>query len=268
MLQIAGTGVSDVGLVRKRNEDSAFLGPFCMLVADGVGGQAAGDVASATAAYAVATTALGRLGQDPAAALAEGFALAQEQVRSGVARDPERDGMATTLTAVATDGFRFVVAHLGDSRGYVYRRGGLTRVTNDHTYVQNLLDEGRLQPAEVDEHPWRNVVLRSVDGRTGTEPDLTELRLVAGDRILLATDGLTDLVDEDEIARTLGEADDDAAVDALVAAALARGGRDNVTCLVATVVEAPELSREGLLYGALRDPDNVVDPAAAQVRSA
>jgi len=268
VLRISGTGETHVGLVRLNNEDSAFVGPYCALVADGVGGGAAGEVASATAAYAVSATVLANAGQDPAQVLAAGFLLAQEQVQAGVAADESRAGMATTLTAIVTDGERFTLGHLGDSRAYVLRDGVLTRVSRDHTYVQDLLDEGRLDPSEVVDHPWRNVVLRTVNGHADGEPDLVDLNLVVGDRILLASDGLTDLVGEPELERTLRNRGDDDAVAALIAAALARGGRDNVTCVLGTVIEGPAVSADGQLYGAVRDPANVVDIAAGRAESA
>jgi protein phosphatase len=268
MLRISGTGESHLGLVRAKNEDSAFVGPTCMLVADGVGGGAAGEVASATTAYAVAASALLHAGEDPATVLREAVHLAQAQVRAGVVADPARAGMATTLTAVATDGATFALAHLGDSRGYVFRDGELTRVTRDHSYVQELLDEGRLGEHEVAAHPWRNVVLRTVNGSADGEPDILALSLQPGDRILLASDGLTDLVEESVIAETLATRADDDAVPALVAAALGRGGRDNITCALATVVDGPEISADGILLGAVRDPGNVVDLTAVRSVSA
>jgi serine/threonine protein phosphatase PrpC len=203
MLRISGTGESHVGLVRADNQDSAFIGPTCMLVADGVGGGAAGEVASATAAYAVSASALMHAGEDPASVMRNAFVRAQAQVNAGVLAEPARAGMATTLTAVFTDGTTFVLAHLGDSRGYVFRGGELTRVTRDHTYVQDLLDEGRLDEIDAPHHPWRNVVMRTVNGSAGNEPDILALYLEPGDRILLASDGLTDLVDEVVIAETL-----------------------------------------------------------------
>jgi protein phosphatase len=268
MLRISGIGDTHVGLVRADNEDSAFVGPTCMLVADGVGGGAAGEVASATAAYAVAGCALMHAGEDPAAVLRRGIALAQAQLHAGVVADPTRAGMATTLTAVVTDGTTFALAHLGDSRGYVFRDGELTRVTRDHSYVQELLDEGRLREHEVATHPWRNVVLRTVNGSREGEADIVALFLRPGDRILLASDGLTDLVDEVVIAEILSTRPDDDAVPALVAAALGRGGRDNITCTLATVVEGPEISADGVLLGAVRDPGNVIDIAAVRSVSA
>lgn len=267
MLRISGTGESHVGLLRPDNEDSAFVGPTCMVVADGVGGGAAGEVASATTAYAVSATALLHTGEDPARVLRDGVALAQAQLRAGVEADASRTGMATTLTALVTDGRTFVLAHLGDSRGYVYRDGELTRVTRDHTYVQDLLDEGRLDAHAVADHPWRNVVMRTVNGDDGL-PDILALHLSPGDRVLLASDGLTDLVDELVIAEILSTRSDDDAVGALIAAALGRGGRDNITCVLATVVDGPPISADGILLGAVRDPGNVIDIAAVRSASA
>jgi serine/threonine protein phosphatase PrpC len=264
MLRISGTGQSHVGLVRADNQDSGFIGPTCMLVADGVGGGAAGEVASATTAYAVSASALLHDGEDPATVLRDAIVLAQAQVRAGVLAEPAREGMATTLTAVFTDGQSFVLAHLGDSRGYVYRDGELTRVTRDHTYVQEMLDEGRLNEVDAAHHPWRNVVMRTVNGSEDGVPDLLALFLKPGDRILLASDGLTDLVDEVVIAETLARRADDDAVEALIAAALGRGGRDNVTCILATVVAGPAISSDGILLGAVREPDNVIDLAAVR----
>ncbi len=264
MLRISGTGATHVGLVREHNEDAAFVGPSCLLVADGVGGGAAGEVAAATTAYVVSATALARPDDDPAVVLAEAVATAQQQVALGARLRPEREGMATTLTAVVTDGQQFALAHLGDSRGYVFRDGELNRVTRDHTYVQNLLDEGSLAEEEVPMHPWRNVVLRSVNGADGPA-DVQVLDLRPRDRLLVASDGLTDFVSERRIADLLGRKDDDDAVQALVAAALGAGGRDNITCVVATVVEGPRLVGDGTRLGALTDLDNVVDPAAVRM---
>src|SRR4029079_12686084 len=125
---------------------------------DGVGGAAAGEVASATAAYVVSAMSMAEVESDPFELLRSGIQLAQQQIALGVERDPAREGMATTLSAVATDGKRFALAHLGDSRGYLFRDGGLTRVTHDHTVVQQFVDAGTLDERDVPFHPWRNVV--------------------------------------------------------------------------------------------------------------
>jgi len=265
VLRFSGVAVSHAGLVRSGNEDSGFLGPTCMLVADGVGGAAAGEVASATAAYVVSALALTDPQADPVQMLQGGVRLAQEQIAVGVRRDPARTGMATTLTALATDGERFGLAHVGDSRGYLFRDGRLARLTQDHTYVQHLVDEGTLPPEDVALHPWRHVVLRSVNGTLAELGDVTLVSLEEGDRVLLASDGLTDLVTEARIESLIGRHPDDAAAEALLDAALAAGGRDNVTCLLATVIAGQEGVAEGTLVGAAHDPRNVVDAAAVRM---
>ena len=265
VLRFSGVAVSHAGLVRSGNEDSGFLGPTCMLVADGVGGAAAGEVASATTAYVVSALALGDAQGDPVEMLQGGVRMAQEQIALGVRRDPARSGMATTLTALATDGERFGLAHVGDSRGYVFRDGRLSRLTQDHTYVQHLVDEGTLPAEDVAMHPWRHVVLRSVNGTVAELGDVAPVSLAVGDRVLLASDGLTDLVSEAQIESLVERHPDDAAAEALLDAALAAGGRDNVTCLLATVIDGSEGVAEGTLVGAARDPRNVVDAAAVRM---
>ncbi len=265
MLRLSGVALSHVGLVRSGNEDSGYLSPTCMLVADGVGGAAAGEIASATTAYVVSAMSMASVETDPFSLLRAAIRLAQEQIAVGVQRDASRSGMATTLSAVATDGERFALAHVGDSRGYLFRDGRLTRVTHDHTVVQRLVDGGSLAEEDVPYHPWRSVVTRSINGDVAEEGDLVELHLEVGDRVLLASDGLTDLVPDREIERILGLHHDDAAADALLEAALAAGGRDNVTCLLAAVIDGQPVAAEGVLVGAVRDPRNVVDAAAVRM---
>ena len=129
-------------------------------------------MASATAAYVVSAMAMADPQSDPFVLLRAGVHLAQEQVALGVLRDPTRTGMATTLSAVATDGERFALAHLGDSRGYTFREGTLTRATHDHTLVQRLVDQGSLAEEDVPYHPWRSVVTRTVNGEVAEQGDL------------------------------------------------------------------------------------------------
>ena len=266
MLSFSGAAASHPGLVRANNEDSGVAGPALLAVADGVGGAAAGEVASATAVHVLAGAVTGTTHLDPARALRDGVRLAQERVALGVARDPARAGMATTLTAVLGDGERFALLHLGDSRGYVLREGSLTRVTRDHSFVQELLDAGQLDESERDHHPWRHVVTRILAGDPAETGDVTRLDLRAGDRVLVCSDGLTDLVGEPDLERVLTTHPDDAgAVDALVAAALAAGGRDNVTCLLATVVQGVPWRTGSSLVGAARDPRLVVDAGGVRL---
>ncbi len=266
MLRFAGAGVSDVGRVRPHNEDSGFVGPYVAVVADGVGGAAAGEIASATAAYAASAVALSRLGQRPEQVIAAAYAAAADGVRMGVQRDLDRLGMATTLTMVSTDGRTVALGHLGDSRGYLFRDGELRQITKDHTYVQHLVDTGQLTPEDRAVHPWRNVVLRSVDGDpAGGGPDIVRLDMAVGDRLLLASDGLTDLVSDQVISGVLAaEEGDDAAV-TLTGLALDAGGRDNITVVVVDLIEGPPVVGDGRLLGALSNPWNVVDPAMVRL---
>lgn len=264
MLRFSGVGLTDVGHVREHNEDSAFVGPYLALVADGVGGAAAGEVASATAAYVVSSAAEARFGAPPEQVLADAVETTRATLRAGAEEDLDRVGMATTLTAVATDGSRFVLAHVGDSRCYLFRDGGLNRISTDHTFVQQMIDQGHLEPEEVPLHPWRNVVLRSLHGdpaRRGDRTDLIELDLRTGDRLLLCSDGLTDMVPEPSIAEALELDDPAAAAAVLLQGALAAGGNDNVTCLVLDVVDGPATTAGGDLLGAVRDLANVVHHA-------
>jgi serine/threonine protein phosphatase PrpC len=262
MLRFSGTGRTHVGLVRPDNEDSGFVGPTLMLVADGVGGNAAGEIASATTTYVVSASALARVGLRPSGVLAKAVADSQRQVAAGTAQSPELNGMATTLTAVLTDGQRFALAHLGDSRGYVFRDEHLTRVTRDHTWVQQMRDEGRMTEAEASIHPWRNVVMRTVNGDLSSGADIVPVALRPGDRVLLASDGLTDLVSDTWIEQILASNPDDAAVDLLVDAALTAGGRDNITVVLGSVIDGPPISADGVLLGAVRNTANIIDAAA------
>ena len=177
-------------------------------------------------------------------------------------RDPALRGMSTTLTALLTDGQRFALAHVGDSRAYLFRDGGLSRLSSDHTWVQMMRDEGRMTEAEAMVHPWRNVVLRTINADDPSDADVMPVALRLGDRVLLCSDGLTDQVSEGWIEQVLLTHPDDKAVDLLLDAALAGGGRDNITCVLGTVVDGPAVVADGLLLGAVRDPANIVDPAA------
>jgi protein phosphatase len=267
VLRFSGSGVSDVGRVRSHNEDSGFVGPYVAVVADGVGGAAAGEIASATAAYSASAVALGRFADRPELVLAEAYAAAAAGVRMGVQRDLERLGMATTLTMLVTDGRNVALGHVGDSRGYLLRRSGsgdgeLRQITKDHTYVQHLVDTGQLTPEGRATHPWRNVVLRSVDGDPeGGGLDVVRLDVEVGDRLLLASDGLTDLVPDERIHEVLTREDCDEAAATLTQLALEAGGRDNITVIVVELIDGPRVVGDGRVLGALANPSFVVDPA-------
>ncbi len=265
MLKFVYAAGSHVGLVRQNNEDSGFAGPYLQLVADGVGGAAAGEVASATAAYVVSALAARGSEDDLVGLLAAAVQESHRQLSAGVERDQTRCGMATTLTALLTSGNRFAMAHIGDSRAYLLRGDRLSQVTKDHTFVQSLIDEGHLTREQASTHPHRSVVLKVLDGEHRPEPDVFSVDLQPGDRLLLCSDGLSDYVAEERIGEALRVADADSAVSALVDSALDSGGRDNVTCLVADVEDGPVVCHDGRLLGAMRDPYLIVDPAAVRL---
>ncbi len=265
MLHFSYGAASHVGLVRDHNEDAGFAGPYLQLVADGVGGAAAGEVASATTTYVVTALAMGRPEQDGPTLLAEAVATAHQELQRGARADEARHGMATTLTAVLARDDRVTLVHVGDSRVYLWRDGELDRLSTDQTLVQLLVDKGELTPDEAARHPYRNVVLSSVNGDEVVEPAVRDLDLVDGDRLMLCSDGLTDFVPESEIVAALAVSDADEAARALVELALTAGGRDNVTCLVADLQDGPLVKTDGRLLGAMHDPRLVVDPAAIRV---
>jgi protein phosphatase len=173
--------------------------------------------------------------------------------------------MATTLTAVLIRCDTVTLLHVGDSRAYLMRDGVLTRLSTDHTFVQSLVDAGRITPEEAARHPYRNVVLNSVNADDAPGPVVSDLDVRVGDRLLLCSDGLTDLVSDEAVAQVLREPDPDEAAGRLVEAALAAGGRDNVTCLVSDLLDGPEVRGDGRLLGAMFDPRLVVDPTAVRV---
>ncbi len=268
MLRFSGAGVTDVGLVRDHNEDSGFMSPYVALVADGVGGAAAGEVASATAAYTVAAHVLARQGQDPATVVVEAVHATRLSLHEGVQAVPERRGMATTLTMLVCDGSKITLGHIGDSRAYLFDGSRLCRISRDHTYVQSLVDAGQLTLEAVPRHPWRNVVVRSLHGDPDLvieEPDVMDLEGRVGDRYLICTDGLTDLIDEERISEVLRIQDPHSAAARLVEDALVAGGKDNVTCVVFDVIDGPQVVGDGMLLGAVHDIGNIIDPAGVRI---
>lgn len=265
MLRFRYATASHPGLVRSNNEDAGYAGAYLLLVADGVGGSAAGEVASASTAYVTSTVSM-ISEDDPLAVLAQAIDYAHLHLQDGVQLDPRRNGMSTTLTAVLGNGERFGLAHVGDSRAYLWRDGRCAQVTKDHTLVQMMLDSGELTAEQAEDFPYRSVIARSITHLDPPEPDLLLLDLQEGDRLLLASDGLTDLVPAETIAATLTDNDDlDQAVGRLVRLALDAGGRDNVTCILGELVTGDLIHPRGETVGAARDPRNLIDGAAVRI---
>jgi protein phosphatase len=234
--------LSDVGRVRKDNQDSGYAGPHLLLIADGVGGAARGDVASSTAVQIIRRLDTSELadGTDAHEALAGAIHRTHDRLAELVEHDPELDGTSTTVTAAVFDGNRITVGHVGDSRGYLLRDGAIAQLTKDHTFVQSLIDEGRITEEESRTHPHRNLILRAVDGVHETDPDLFDVELAPGDRILLCSDGVSGVLDGPRLADILGTGSVDYAVVELIRAALDAGSTDNITAVVADVVDASE----------------------------
>ena len=238
--------MSDVGL-RGNNEDAAFASSRLVAVADGVGGAAAGEQASNLAILKMRALDNRRLVNPLETELTDAVADANDLISLAGLHEPAHAGMATTLTAVAmaNDG-RYLIANVGDSRTYLFRDGELSQLTRDDSLVQELIDQGALSESEARAHPQRSVVLRALDGGGQRPVVLRALEARVGDRLLLCSDGVTDYLADEQVAECLRVDEATEAVNRLVAAALDRGSRDNVTAVIADVV-AREDPGEGWL---------------------
>jgi PPM family protein phosphatase len=223
---------------RANNEDSVYASPRLAVVADGVGGHVAGEVASQCAVQGMIALDKRRLTKPLADELAEWVAWGNGTIRLVSECRPATSGMSTTLTAVALDNDGcYALANIGDSRTYLLRAGDLRRLSRDDSFVQELLDAGRIDAAQARRHPSRSLVLRALDGEPDRAPAIATLPAQAGDRLLLCSDGLSDVVEDDVLRATLSEQRDRrGCADRLVELALARGARDNVSAIVADVV--------------------------------
>jgi serine/threonine protein phosphatase PrpC len=230
---------SDVGLLREGNEDAAYAGPRVLAVADGMGGHAAGEIAAAVAVSALAELDEQTVGNDLVGTLAQAVASANQTLHDMVEANPAIGGMGTTLVAMLWRGPELALCHIGDSRAYLLRDGVLHQLTHDHTLVQTLVDDGRISPDEAATHPQRSLLLRALDGTADAVPDLELREARVGDRYLLCSDGLSGVVSEETLHTTLATIGDlDEAVLVLVELAIKGGGPDNITCIVADVVDS------------------------------
>jgi len=229
---------SEIGLVRKNNQDSGYASPTMVVVADGMGGAAAGDLASTVAITELQKADGHHKGTEMLEVLGGALQKANDRIAELVAGDMSLDGMGTTVCGALFDGEQLGVAHIGDSRGYLRRDGELTRLTHDHSWVQSLIDEGRITEDESHVHPHRSLLLRVLNGQPISEPDLELVTLRDGDRIMFCSDGLCGLVTDDVIGDALAGDDLDLVLTDLVEAAHAGGGLDNITIIVSDVVKA------------------------------
>jgi len=249
-MRISCASATDVGLRRSTNEDCVSVRPDLRLfvVADGMGGHAAGEVASQAVvqgivAFVEATQAMSPdqtwpIPFDPEQSvnvnrLRAGFRMGNRRLTAKIASSSELQGMATTAVAVLIDGGTGTLAHVGDSRAYRLRDGQLDRLTRDHSWVEEQIRVGALSEAAARRHPWRNIVTRALSGSEDLEVDTQEIALQAGDRLLLCSDGVFTVLDDDQISEVLRrDTDLDQLCGALIQGANDGGGPDNVTAVV------------------------------------
>ncbi|MBK0865332.1 MAG: serine/threonine-protein phosphatase [Saccharopolyspora sp.] len=260
---------SDRGLVRSNNQDSVYAGPRLLALADGMGGHAAGEVASKVVIAALAPLDDDEPGDDLLGHLRQAVLSGNGAISELVSHDPDLDGMGTTLTAVLFAGSKLGLVHIGDSRAYLVRDGELSQITHDDTFVQSLIDEGRITEEEAANHPQRSLLLKALTGHE-VEPSLAVREARAGDRYLLCSDGLTSPVSEETMAEALRIADPQACADRMIELALRGGGPDNVTVIVADVVDV-EFGEDAPIVGGaagVGEEDPQPDSSAARASAA
>jgi serine/threonine protein phosphatase PrpC len=262
---------SDRGLIRDLNQDSVYAGPRLLAVADGMGGMAAGDVASNIVIAAMAPLDEDVPGDAMVDALRHAVGTANQHLRDTVDANPQLEGMGTTLTAVLFSGSKIGMVHIGDSRAYMLRHGEFAQITKDDTYVQMLVDEGRVSPEEASSHPQRSLLTRALDGRD-IDPEYSVRQVLAGDRYLICSDGLSGVVSSDTIGQALREiADPQACVERLVQLALRGGGPDNITVVIADATDADIVEQAPIVGGAAsldRGNTTVADSSTSAARAA
>ncbi|MGE0298691.1 PP2C family protein-serine/threonine phosphatase [Pseudonocardia sp.] len=258
---------SDRGLVRQNNQDAVYAGPRLLALADGMGGHAAGEVASSLVISALAPLDDDTPGDDLLAELHTATVQGNAAITQHVADAPDLEGMGTTLTAILFAGTRLGLVHVGDSRAYMLREGALTQITKDDTFVQSLIDEGRISEDEAHNHPQRSLLLRAITGGE-IDPSLTIREARAGDRYLLCSDGLSGVVSDETLRDTLSSyADPRACADRMIELALRGGGPDNITCIVADVVDVEFGEDDPIVGGAAGDGREEVRPDSAAARA-
>ncbi|MBR8742262.1 Stp1/IreP family PP2C-type Ser/Thr phosphatase [Nocardiopsis sp. MG754419] len=243
---------SDVGCLREGNEDSGYAGQHLLAVADGMGGYAGGEVASSIAISSIRSldTSDDPRAEEMAEVLQRAVEKANESLAVRIRQEPQLENMGTTLTAMLWSGSQVALIHIGDSRAYLMRGSRFEQITHDHTLVQTLVDEGKITEEEVATHPQRSLILRALDGKTPVDPDISISRAKAGDRYLLCSDGLSGVVSKKTIHETLAtEHDPRTAAKKLIELAIRGGGPDNITAVVADVIET-DTDHDGPTAGA------------------
>ncbi len=255
-LSFRAAGRSDVGLVRNNNEDSGFIGKHFLLVADGMGGHAAGELASSTTVAIVAQVDNNKDKiEDLESKLIEIPKVITKELKNAIIKDSSRAGMGTTLTAVVVQENQLKVSHVGDSRAYLVRNKQISRITKDQTYIQSLVDNNEITESEAKNHPQRSLLLQAIDGITESIPVITSIEILENDKIILCSDGLTNVVTDEEILEIVNQFDYVGAVSALIEKALEKGGPDNITVIVADL-QKDKYENKIIVLGAAAEPRN------------
>lgn len=255
-LSFRAAGRSDVGLVRNNNEDSGFIGKHFLLVADGMGGHAAGELASSTTVAIVAQVDSNKEKlEDLESKLIEIPKVITKELKNAINKDSSRAGMGTTLTAAVIQEDQLKISHVGDSRAYLVRNKQISRITKDQTYIQSLIDNNEITESEAKNHPQRSLLLQAIDGITESIPVITSTEILENDKILLCSDGLTNVVTDDEILEIINQFDYVGAVSALIEKALENGGPDNITVIVADL-QKEKYENKIIVLGAAAEPRN------------
>lgn len=260
---------SDRGLVRSSNQDSVYAGPRLLALADGMGGHAAGEVASKVVIASLAPLDDDEPGDDLLTQLREAVQQGNQAISELVANDPDLDGMGTTLTAVLFSGSRLGLVHVGDSRAYLLRGGQFSQITRDDSFVNELLEQGRITEDEAATHPQRSLLLKALTGHE-VEPSFTVREARAGDRYLLCSDGLSGMVSNETLAEAMRIPDPQDCADRMIELALKGGGTDNVTVIVADVVDVDFGEDAPIVGGAAgdgSDEQHQGDSPAARARA-
>lgn len=259
---------SNIGVIRKANEDCGLASAKVIAVADGMGGHAAGEVASSTViqTFRDQLDSLPTSSDDFQSWLVSTTNYAHSAIGDLVAADHEKRGMGTTLSAIAVIENKIGVGHVGDSRIYQLRNHEFKQISIDHTYVQSLVDSGEITQAQAAHHPRRNLLIRAIDGIHDVTMDIDLLEINVGDRYLLCSDGLTGVVSDEIIAQQLAKTDLTSAVSQLIEYALAAGAPDNVTIAACEVIDEDESLNTGIepiLVGAFE----VNEPIYSEIKS-
>ena len=236
---------SDRGLVRSNNQDAVYAGPRLLAVADGMGGHAAGEIASKIVIAALAPLDDDEPSDDLLGQLRDAVEAGNGAISELVAGDPELDGMGTTLTAILFAGSRLGLVNIGDSRTYLMRNGSVTQITHDDSFVQSLIDEGRITAEEANTHPQRSLLLRALTGHDSIEPTLNLREVRPGDRYLLCSDGLSGVISHETLAEAMHISDPQTCADRMIELALRGGGPDNVTVIAIELPDGTWQEREG-----------------------